>query len=119
MALASVQDRPLVMGTVAGLLVIGGLGFGVVAQLIAWFRGRALRRGGPEMRLDLHSQVVLTVSGGLLLAGTAFIAWMEWNNSLSGQGIGLTMVQEILLAHGFDFALENREGGGAEFTIVF
>ena len=25
----------------------------------------------------------------------------------------------ILLAHGFDFALENRDGGGAEFTIVF
>jgi len=37
----------------------------------------------------------------------------------SGQGIGLTMVQEILLAHGFDFSLENREAGGAEFTIVF
>jgi nitrogen fixation/metabolism regulation signal transduction histidine kinase len=36
-----------------------------------------------------------------------------------GQGIGLTMVQEILLAHGFDFALENREEGGARFTIVF
>jgi nitrogen fixation/metabolism regulation signal transduction histidine kinase len=36
-----------------------------------------------------------------------------------GQGIGLTMVQEILLAHGFDFTLENRDGGGAEFTVVF
>ena len=35
------------------------------------------------------------------------------------QGIGLTMVQEILLAHGFDFTLENRDNGGAEFTIVF
>ena len=37
----------------------------------------------------------------------------------NGQGIGLTMVQEILLAHRFDFALESREGGGAEFAIVF
>jgi nitrogen fixation/metabolism regulation signal transduction histidine kinase len=37
----------------------------------------------------------------------------------NGQGIGLTMVQEILLAHGFDFSLENRDGGGAEFAIVF
>jgi len=37
----------------------------------------------------------------------------------NGQGIGLTMVQEILLAHRFDFALESREGGGAEFSIVF
>jgi two-component system nitrogen regulation sensor histidine kinase NtrY len=37
----------------------------------------------------------------------------------NGQGIGLTMVQEILLAHGFDFALENRQGGGACFSITF
>jgi len=37
----------------------------------------------------------------------------------NGQGIGLTMVQEILLAHGFDFSLENRLEGGAEFTILF
>jgi nitrogen fixation/metabolism regulation signal transduction histidine kinase len=37
----------------------------------------------------------------------------------NGQGIGLTMVQEILLAHGFDFTLENREHGGAKFEVVF
>jgi signal transduction histidine kinase len=36
-----------------------------------------------------------------------------------GQGIGLTMVQEILLTHGFDFSLENRPEGGAEFMILF
>jgi len=29
------------------------------------------------------------------------------------------MVQEILLAHGFDFTPENRVPTGAEFTIVF
>ena len=34
-----------------------------------------------------------------------------------GQGIGLVMVQEILLAHGFDFELRNREAAGAEFGI--
>lgn len=36
----------------------------------------------------------------------------------NGQGIGLTMIQEILLGHEFDFSLENRDGGGAVFTIV-
>jgi nitrogen fixation/metabolism regulation signal transduction histidine kinase len=36
-----------------------------------------------------------------------------------GQGIGLTMVQEILMGHGFVFSLENRVGGGAEFCVVF
>ena len=37
----------------------------------------------------------------------------------NGQGIGLTMGQEILLAHGFDFSLENAESGGARFSVVF
>jgi two-component system nitrogen regulation sensor histidine kinase NtrY len=37
----------------------------------------------------------------------------------NGQGIGLTMVQEILLAHRFDFSLENTKAGGARFSVVF
>jgi two-component system nitrogen regulation sensor histidine kinase NtrY len=34
-----------------------------------------------------------------------------------GRGIGLTVINEILTNHGFEFALRNREGGGAAFTI--
>jgi two-component system nitrogen regulation sensor histidine kinase NtrY len=34
-----------------------------------------------------------------------------------GQGIGLTLVQEILTQHGFRFSLENASGGGARFSI--
>jgi nitrogen fixation/metabolism regulation signal transduction histidine kinase len=37
----------------------------------------------------------------------------------SGQGIGLTMVQEILLGHGFDFSLEGGGERPTEFTILF
>ncbi len=36
-----------------------------------------------------------------------------------GRGIGLTLVQEILLGHGCDYSLENRPEGGAEFSIRF
>jgi nitrogen fixation/metabolism regulation signal transduction histidine kinase len=36
-----------------------------------------------------------------------------------GQGIGLTLVQEVLLAHGFDFSLEGDGAGGTEFTVLF
>jgi signal transduction histidine kinase len=35
-----------------------------------------------------------------------------------GQGIGLTLVQEILLRHYFDFSLESRPDRGACFTIL-
>jgi two-component system, NtrC family, nitrogen regulation sensor histidine kinase NtrY len=36
-----------------------------------------------------------------------------------GQGIGLTLVREILIGHGFEFGLENGAKGGAEFMIRF
>jgi len=35
----------------------------------------------------------------------------------NGQGIGLTMVQEILRRHGFDYALEGPAGGPTRFRI--
>ena len=35
-----------------------------------------------------------------------------------GQGIGLTMVQEILAGHGFPFALEAPPGGPTTFTVM-
>ena len=37
----------------------------------------------------------------------------------NGQGIGLTLVQEILDAHKFEFSLESRPGGPTQFTIFF
>jgi nitrogen fixation/metabolism regulation signal transduction histidine kinase len=37
----------------------------------------------------------------------------------NGQGIGLTLVQEILDAHGFEFSLECQPGGPTRFSIFF
>ncbi len=37
----------------------------------------------------------------------------------NGQGIGLTLVQEILAHHHFDFALESKPNGPACFTVFF
>ena len=36
-----------------------------------------------------------------------------------GQGIGLTLIQEILTQHGFQFALDSEPGKGARFSIWF
>lgn len=36
-----------------------------------------------------------------------------------GRGLGLTLIREILAAHGARFGLENRPEGGAEFRIQF
>ena len=37
----------------------------------------------------------------------------------TGQGIGLTLVREILTMHAFDFSLDSKPGHGACFTIRF
>lgn len=36
-----------------------------------------------------------------------------------GQGIGLTLIREILLNHGYNFSLETKESGFTEFRIDF
>jgi nitrogen fixation/metabolism regulation signal transduction histidine kinase len=36
----------------------------------------------------------------------------------NGQGIGLTLVQEILAGHGFGYALESEPGGPTRFTVT-
>jgi nitrogen fixation/metabolism regulation signal transduction histidine kinase len=42
-----------------------------------------------------------------------------FSSKRDGRGIGLTLVREVLVRHGFDFELANREPHGAEFTIHF
>jgi signal transduction histidine kinase len=36
-----------------------------------------------------------------------------------GQGIGLTLVSEVLSGHGFDYSLERHPGQPTRFTITF
>ena len=37
----------------------------------------------------------------------------------NGQGLGLTLVSEVLSQHGFDYALEGPPGGPTRFTVLF
>jgi len=80
-------------------------------------RGEIVVRGGRQGRRTFLS--VADTGPGLSPEAQAQLFTPFYTTRQDGQGIGLTMVQEILLAHGFDFALENRSGGGAEFTILF
>jgi signal transduction histidine kinase len=42
-----------------------------------------------------------------------------YSTKKDGQGIGLTLIREILINHGFSFNLEPGANGGAEFWIRF
>ncbi|GGS31433.1 TrkH family potassium uptake protein [Deinococcus knuensis] len=68
-----VQD-PLVNLVVPLLVILGGLGFLVQLNVLAFLRDRR------RERLSLNSRLSLTMTAGLLLLGTAGFALAEWNN---------------------------------------
>ncbi len=43
----------------------------------------------------------------------------DFSTKDSDQGIGLTLIREILDNHGFDFSLESARGAPTRFTIFF
>jgi len=62
----------LVNGTIMALLIIGGLGFTVVLDLL-----KRMRQG---CRLALHTRLVLIITLVLLLAGTGAVLVLEYDN---------------------------------------
>lgn len=92
-SLVSHADNAWVMATVSVLIIVGGLGFGVLVQVVAWWRGRVQRRHGRDYRLGLHGKVVLTVTAILLVVGAALLAAFEWRGALGQGGAGLKLAQ--------------------------
>jgi trk system potassium uptake protein TrkH len=69
--------------TVCSLIVFGGLGFPVLAELL---RPRAWRRGlRPFARsLSVHARLALITTGVLVSLGTVTFLLLEWGGSLKG-----------------------------------
>lgn len=92
---------PLVSLTVAGLLIVGGLGFIVIVDLIRYYRGSS------RTPLSLHSKVALTVTLALLLGATLIILALEWRNPAT---IGTFGWPDKLLAGFFQAATPRTAG---------
>lgn len=74
------KSNPLVLLTLAGLIISGGLGFVVWDDLLkARFRFK---------RLNLHSKMVLVTSGILLLVPTILFFFFELHGAFSGLNFG-------------------------------
>lgn len=65
------QSDPVVLLTLAGLIILGGLGF------LVWEDIATHRR---FHRLGVYTRLVLVTTAGLILAGWALICVLEWNN---------------------------------------
>ncbi len=72
--------------TVAALLIVGGLGFTVVANLLAFLRGRALAGGRRSpVRLSVQTRLVLGLTAGTLVMSTLLLALLEWRHGFAGR----------------------------------
>jgi trk system potassium uptake protein len=68
------QSSPLILHTVAALIVLGGLAPATCLLLPDWLRGRAI---------PLAPRIALMTTAALLLAGTVFFLVLEWDNTMA------------------------------------
>lgn len=90
---------PVICFTLAGAIIVGGLGFPVLLQLRKY-------RSSP-LQWSMNTRIVLWSTVVLLVAGTVFITVLEWNNP---QTLGHLPVQDRFLA-GFFQAVQTRTAG--------
>lgn len=81
-SLESYATSPLIHGTIAILITLGGLGFIVLKEI-----QDIITRKKSIIRLTVHSKVVLMMSATLVLAGTLMIFFGEFLYALDGHSL--------------------------------
>ncbi|GIP59447.1 K+ transporter Trk [Paenibacillus woosongensis] len=102
--LSAYVSDPFVNIVVIVLIVLGGIGFIVLADLLSFRTTR---------RLSLHSKVVLTVSGILIIAGSLLIFVMEVFKSPAFQELSLTDQIFAAVFH----SVSARSGGVSTLSV--
>lgn len=75
------QTDVVVNITIILLIILGGIGFTVLAELAKVARNVERRSLRTRIRhLSLHSKIALSATGMLLLSGTVLFCLLEWNN---------------------------------------
>lgn len=80
--------------TMTTLIILGGLGFPVIMNLL----GRRVLRPGigtRPRRFSLHSRLVLAMTAALLLIGSVGFLCLEWDGVLAGRGFG----QRVMISY--------------------
>jgi trk system potassium uptake protein TrkH len=82
-SLVGYRNSPLVNMTIIGLIVLGGIGFLVMKEVID-----LMKRGRGRRRLSLHSRLVFLTTILLIFGGAGLIWLLEWRTSFTGMGVG-------------------------------
>jgi trk system potassium uptake protein TrkH len=85
---------PSICLIISALIVTGGLGFTVLTSLVA--SGLAWIRGRGRTGLDLHSRLVLTVTGILVASGAALFWLVERDGPLAGMPLHVSLSNALL-----------------------
>ena len=77
--------------------------------------------GTIKLAIDLSlRQLTISDSGkGISTEQSENLFTPFYSTKKDGQGIGLTLVREILINHGFEFSLKTVAEQQTEFTIIF
>ena len=90
---------PAVTMTTVTLLIVGGLGFFVILDLVSGLKRRLTGRRLKEARiLTLHTRIVLVVSGCLLLFGTLVFFLLERDNACKDMDAAGSMRTSLFLS---------------------
>jgi trk system potassium uptake protein TrkH len=94
-SLIGFQDGPGTLLAVGALVVIGGLGFLTMEELV--LRARAVR-ARRAFRLSLHSRLVLATTALLLAAGWVMFGLFEWSGTLGHLARADRLVNALFLS---------------------
>ncbi|WP_349239929.1 potassium transporter TrkG [Streptomyces sp. CC219B] len=97
-------DDPWIMLPVALAVILGGLGFPVLLELL---RHRQRQRTTGRRNWTLHTRLTLITTAALLLVGTVLTCLLEWTND---DTLGLLDWPEKLLAGFFHSAMTRTAG---------
>ncbi|GIV60500.1 MAG: potassium transporter TrkH [Rhodothermaceae bacterium] len=80
-SLVGEREHPLVLLVIMALIVLGGLGFLVMEELV--YHHRQKRRGVMPRRVSVHTRLVLGTTAVLIVAGWVLFTVFEWGVSLA------------------------------------
>ena len=76
-SLVHLQTSPMMLGCYAGLIILGGLGFVSMFEMI-----RRVMLGGIRAPLSVQTKIILSMSAVFVVGGGVLIALLEWNSAL-------------------------------------
>ncbi|AJF05473.1 TrkH family potassium uptake protein [Geoalkalibacter subterraneus] len=119
-SLVGYRANPLVNLTVMTLIILGGIGFLVIHEVLEF----ALGRRKKNARMSLHTRLVLITTFFLIIYGTAMIGFLEFDNALAGlpfmEGLWTSFFQSITArTAGFNTIDLNAFAAPTLFLLMF